>query len=280
MKLREAALWGGGFPAALTKKNLNYLYAGGKKAASPQPPPPHTPRLSAILRGRHVWGGGFPAAEHRKIYDYFTMNDSKFLNFDQPIDKHTGGNLPHWHQDGKIQFVTFRLADSLPTAVIEELKYRKETFLRNHPRPWDMTVQKEYWNQIGPMAEQLLDNGHGSCLLRHHAVRSIVASGLHHNDGVNYNLIAYVIMPNHVHLLLHLPGNSELPRILQSIKGYTAAQINRLMNRKGKLWMRESFDRIVRSYSHLNQCLNYIKHNPSTLPASDYTLYLHPKYQQ
>ena len=215
-----------------------------------------------------------------KFFDYFTMNDSKFLNFDQPIDKHTGGNLPHWHQDGKIQFVTFRLADSLPTAVIEELKYRKETFLRNHPRPWDMTVQKEYWNQIGPMAEQLLDNGHGSCLLRHHAVRSIVASALHHNDGVHYNLIAYVIMPNHVHLLLHLPGNSELPRILQSIKGYTAAQINRLMNRKGKLWMRESFDRIVRSYSHLNQCLNYIKHNPSTLPASDYTLYLHPKHQQ
>ena len=81
------------------------------------------------------------------------MNDSKFLNFDQPIDKHTGGNLPHWHQDGKIQFVTFRLSDSLPTAVIEELKYRKETFLRNHPRPWDMTVQKEYWNQIGPMAD-------------------------------------------------------------------------------------------------------------------------------
>ena len=271
---------GGGFPAALTKKNLNYLYAGGRKAASPQPPPPRTPRLSTILRGRHVRGGGFPAAEQHKIFDYFTMNDSKFLNFDQPIDKHTGGNLPHWHQDGKIQFVTFRLADSLPTAVIEELKYRKETFLRNHPRPWDMTVQKEYWNQIGPMAEQLLDNGHGSCLLRHHAVRSIVASALHHNDGVHYNLIAYVIMPNHVHLLLHLPGNSELPRILQSIKGYTAAQINRLMNRKGKLWMRESFDRIVRSYSHLNQCLNYIKHNPSTLPASDYTLYLHPKYQQ
>lgn len=104
-----------------------------------------------------------------KFFDYFTMNDSKFLNFDQPIDKHTGGNLPHWHQDGKIQFVTFRLADSLPTAVIEELKYRKATFLRNHPRPWDMTVQKEYWNQIGPMAEQLLDNGHGSCLLRHPA---------------------------------------------------------------------------------------------------------------
>lgn len=243
------------------------------------PASPH-PRLSTILRDRHVWGGGFPAAEHRKIFDYFTMNDSKFLNFDQPIDKHTGGNLPHWHQDGKIQFVTFRLADSLPTAVIEELKYRKETFLRNHPRPWNMTVQKEYWNQIGPMAEQLLDNGHGSCLLRHPAVRSIVASALHHNDGVHYNLIAYVVMPNHVHLLLHLPVNSELPRILQSIKGYTAAQINRLMNRKGKLWMRESFDRIVRSYSHLTQCLNYIKHNPSTLPASDYTLYLHPKYQQ
>lgn len=160
---------GGGFPAALTKKNLNYLYAGGRKAASPQPPPPHTPRLSTILLDRHVRGGGFPAAEQHKIFDYLTMNDSKFLNFDQPIDKHTGGNLPHWHQDGKIQFVTFRLADSLPTAVIEELKYRKETFLRNHPRPWDMTVQKEYWNQIGPMAEQLLDNGHGSCLLRHPA---------------------------------------------------------------------------------------------------------------
>ena len=75
-------------------------------------PPLHNPRLSTILRDRHVRGGGFPAAEHHKIFDYLTMNDSKFLNFDQPIDKHTGGNHPHWHQDGKIQFVTFRLADS------------------------------------------------------------------------------------------------------------------------------------------------------------------------
>lgn len=208
------------------------------------------------------------------------MNDSKFLNFDQPIDKHTGGHLPHWHQDGKIQFVTFRLADSLPLCQLETLKFEADRFRRNHPEPWSPSVSKEFWSKIGPMEERFLDSGHGSCVLRHPAVRDVLAQAIRYNDGVEYNVVAYVIMPNHVHLLLHLPGNLELSKILHSIKRYSARKINIMLNRHGRLWMNESFDRIVRSYSHLNRCIEYIKKNPANFPASDYTLYISPRYQQ
>ena len=56
----------------------------------------------------------------------------------------TGGTLPHWHQTGKVQFVTFRLADSLPKAKLEEWKTLKTQWLEAHPKPWDDNAKREY----------------------------------------------------------------------------------------------------------------------------------------
>ena len=81
------------------------------------------------------------------------------------------GFLPHWHQDGKLQFVTIRLADSLPQSKIEDLLELKKQFLANNPQPWDNSTQKEYWNLIGHIEAKYLDKGYGACILRNHKVR-------------------------------------------------------------------------------------------------------------
>lgn len=184
------------------------------------------------------------------------------------------GNLPHWHQAGKIQFVTLRLADSLPLAVRNELKAKEEQFKQFHPLPWSPEIKKLYWKTIGPMEERLLENGYGSCVLKSKEVRDIVANAIMYKDTVNYNVIAFVIMPNHVHLLIQPSGPGTLSTILHSIKRFSSLQINKLLNRTGSLWMSESFDRIVRSAGQLKHYVEYIKENPRNLKPTDYTLYI------
>ncbi len=197
-----------------------------------------------------------------------------FFDPKAPIKTTDGGDLPHWHQDGKLQFVTFRLADSLPSKVIATLRAEIEQFKLRHPQPWSRQTQKEYWNLVGPQEERLLDNGHGSCLLRSEEARLIVADAILYKDGVDYIVLAFVIMPNHVHLLIQPLENKETGKILHSIKRFSAHAINKRLGRTGKLWQSESFDRLVRSPAHLDNCLDYIKANPHGLPPHHFTLYL------
>lgn len=189
-----------------------------------------------------------------------------------------GGNLPHWHQDEKIQFVTFRLADSLPSCVITELKTKIEEFKNLHPKPWNGDTTRKYWNFVGPLEERLLDNGHGSCILKHKESRDIVKNAILYRDGIDYNIIAFVIMPNHVHVLIQPLGKLSLSKILHSVKRFSALNINRLIQRSGKFWMSESFDRIVRSPLHLKRCIQYIKNNPKNLDSDQFEIYINAKF--
>lgn len=197
-----------------------------------------------------------------------------FFDPDADIDIKDGGNLPHWHQDGKIQFVTFRLADSLPANVTHELKSKVEEFRKLHPQPWSDNVLRKYWNIIGPMEERLLDKGYGSGVLKIKEIRDIVKNAILYQDGIDYNIIAFVIMPNHVHLLIQLFEDKTLSKILHSVKRFTAYSINKLLNQQGQLWLNESFDRIVRSQKHLDHCIRYIKENPQHLSSDQFELYI------
>ena len=74
-------------------------------------------------------------------------------------------------------------------------------------------------------------------------------------------LRSYVIMPNHIHLLLQ--PNVPLARVTKSIKGYTAREANKLLHRTGKpFWQYESYDRWVRNDSELQRIVRYIEGNP------------------
>ena len=81
-------------------------------------------------------------------------------------------------------------------------------------------------------------------------------------------------MPNHVHLLIEPFGECGVQEIVSALKKYSAREINKVLNRKGRLWQKEYFDRIVRNETHYMKILNYIYNNPRNLPPDWYTYYL------
>jgi len=81
-------------------------------------------------------------------------------------------------------------------------------------------------------------------------------------DNEKYKLISWVIMPNHVHFLLRPFENHKLEKIIHSIKSFTAQKANQILNRRGKFWQEEYFDRYIRNYEHFEKTINYIELNP------------------
>ena len=183
-----------------------------------------------------------------------------------------GSTLPHWHQDNKVQFVTFRLADSLPQQKLAELSAYKEEWLNKHPQPWDAQTQEAYNHDVLLKVDRWLDNGYGDCILGHEEVRKIVADALLFYHGKRYLLHHFVIMPNHVHLLLSPIGDYEVTKSVGSVKQFTANAINRTLNRTGEVWQRNVFDRMVRDAHNYDAYVNYIYNNPRNLLPDQFTI--------
>lgn len=81
-------------------------------------------------------------------------------------------------------------------------------------------------------------------------------------DNKKYLLHAYVIMPDHIHLIIKPILGYALAKIMQQIKGSTAYSLNQLLNRTGKFWQCESFDHLIRDAIGLREKWDYIKENP------------------
>jgi predicted solute-binding protein/REP element-mobilizing transposase RayT len=205
--------------------------------------------------------GGFGTAESNSAGH--TGNMPVFQRFDphRPLLQ-TRRNLPHWEQAGATYFVTFRLADAVPAQVAKQWREEMETWRKFHPEPWDAATSAEYRSRFLQPREDWLDQGHGSCLLRNSSAAGIVAEALRFFDGQRYYVDAFVVMPNHVHVLVQpLPG-FHLNKIVHSWKSYTARQINKVLGHSGTVWMQESFDRIVRDWDSFVRCRTYIARNP------------------
>lgn len=183
-------------------------------------------------------------------------------------------NLPHWNQKGKFCFVTWRLADSLPQEKLRAWVSERDTWLREHPQPWDTKTKKTYRTMFTERFENWLDAGYGSCLLRDPEVARILADALHHFDGQRYALGAYVVMPNHAHALFALGDHYDIQSVMKSWKGYTAHAINKHLGRHGALWQGDYWDRLLRSEDFLERCMNYIRENPEKAGLQDHE-YLH-----
>ena len=177
------------------------------------------------------------------------------------IQKHRR-NLPHWEQPDATYFVTFRLADAVPQGILRRWKEEIEAWRKFHPEPWDASTKYEYQKRFQDDREQWLDQGHGKCVLEKADAAAIVVSALRHFDRDRYLLDAFVVMPNHVHVLVQLAKGQALADILHSWKSFSAKAINELLGRKGQLWQDESYDRIVRDWNELVGYRDYILHNP------------------
>ena len=160
------------------------------------------------------------------------------------------GNLPHFDGSNTNQFITFRLADSLPVGVLEHLNEELKQFKGD--------VEIEKIRRI----ERLVDQGAGSCILREKQCAELVRDSLIFLDGHRFDLYAWVIMPNHVHMLARFNEGQSMPDGLHSLKSYTANEIKKIHPELGLVWQPGYFDRYMRSEEHFWKTVDYIHQNP------------------
>jgi len=192
------------------------------------------------------------------------MDTSETLFYDPNAPKQVyHKHLPHWNQTGRMYFVTFRLADSLPRDKLNMLKQERQVWEKTHQPPYTALQWQEYHKLFSHRIEQWLDNGTGACLLADPRCANIVARALAHFDGERYRLDEWVIMPTHIHVLVTPNQTYELSKILHTWKSFTASAINKLKQQTGRIWQHESFDHIVRSPAQLERLRHYIRDNPT-----------------
>lgn len=162
-----------------------------------------------------------------------------------PKGWHNRGYLPHFDAAGVYQMITYRLADSLPKHVIQKLINDSDN---------DLERRKQY--------ELKLDTHLGSCILKKSNVAQIVLDAWMHWHKQKYNLIAYTIMPNHVHLIIDHFSQSSLGTLVHSWKSFTAKEINKRLQCSGPVWSKDYWDRYIRDETHYNNAVQYILENP------------------
>jgi REP element-mobilizing transposase RayT len=191
-------------------------------------------------------------------------------------------HLPHWRQDGATYFVTYRLGDSLPQSKLNELDCLKAEWERRHPEPRPDAALEDLARRTQERIERWLDQGMGSCLLKQAVLAGFVTSAMHHFDDDRYELDCYVVMPNHVHVIVRplMPESHPLETVLGSWKKHSSRRINRAVRRAGDLWQNESYDRIIRDEEHLWRAIQYIGSNPvrAGLPRESCPLWIRPQW--
>jgi REP element-mobilizing transposase RayT len=187
------------------------------------------------------------------------------------VKKRTRGYLPHWEREGAVYFITFRLRDSLPVDVRANMRVHT-TFLQiaEAKRPL-LPVETLTLNSLtSRQMEAYLDAGAGECILRRPQIAEVVASTLKHAARRDYDLLAWCVMPNHIHVLCKPFERVELAAIVRRWKSFSAMRINQVLGRKGSLWQREYFDRLIRSEDELYRAADYIRANPIRAGLQDW----------
>ncbi len=188
--------------------------------------------------------------------------------------------LPHWLPPEATFFITFRLANSLPQSVLQELlaerdRERKQIeaqFSGVRRKEAICRLEKKYFGHFDAWLDRCLEPS--PRWLAEPRVARIVSNYLHKLDGERYHLLAYCIMPNHVHLLIDTRGFDFRPEhsgattsypitdTLKQIKGTTARYCNQALGRRGTFWQSESYDHVVRDTSELKRTIWYVLENP------------------
>lgn len=169
-------------------------------------------------------------------------------------------------------FVTVRLVGSLPQVWRDPIDDgREET---------DPGQREERLRQALERfreSERILDAAErGPVWLGDPAIASLVCGCLHHGDGQLYRLHRYVVMPNHVHVLLqplalgeddpHMPS---LALIMQRMKRFSAQRANAILGRTGPFWQHDHFDHCIRDDQWYRRFVDYIDANPVLAGLAD-----------
>jgi REP element-mobilizing transposase RayT len=150
--------------------------------------------------------------------------------------------LPHYDRLDHPTFLTWRLAGTLP--------------MGRHFSP-EATSGEAFLAM-----DRLLDSARtGPQHLRQPAIANMLVEAIRYRDGPSYQLHKYVVMPNHVHLLI--TPHEPLPCLMRSLKRFTAREGNRILGFTGRpFWQAESYDRLVRNDEEFARIASYIEMNP------------------
>jgi len=179
---------------------------------------------------------------------YYTLEEEELKGW------YKRSGIPHYDSDKVYQFITYRLHDSVPQKILEQwqddLSIIKQT---NKDSPEYQALQRKIFKYE--------DNGYGKCYLKIPAVYEVVKQAFFHFDKIKYDLIEWIIMPNHVHVLILPYEEQSLPNIIHSWKSFTATKANQILQRRGKFWMEDYYDRYIRDVNHFSDVINYIRNN-------------------
>ena len=184
--------------------------------------------------------------------------------------------LPHWQPHGAILFLTYRLYGSLPREAIAQLAAEKRRREKEPPSsiesPRDRVFRED--KELFAIADAVLDSarGHPQWLARDDIAQIILENLFFHAEQL-HRPWAFVIMPNHVHVLLEPLDQASSPdieemhlaapaRIAHALKSFTAHRANQVLKRKGAFWEAESYHHWDRDPKEFARTVEYIENNP------------------
>ncbi len=191
-------------------------------------------------------------------------------------------NFPHLIIPGYAFFITTRLVNSLS---LKKLAALRKEFLREMKRVQGVkdpkgrfNLKKEIHRAFFLKYDALLhENTTGPQWLADERIAQVVHDSLHWGDERRYHLIAFTILPNHIHVVLLPIWKSEeerksgepdekdvyfLAKIMESLKKYTGREANKILGRKGQFWQHESYDHLIRNKREMKRAVNYTLMNP------------------
>jgi REP element-mobilizing transposase RayT len=192
---------------------------------------PHNPGLQKLIEAKREW-------HYRPTFEDLRRGFRGWYE---------RGYLPHFDAPNVTQIVTFMLQDAFPV-------WRR--------REWEPILKESDLSLRRRKLEAWLDRGHGECWLRQVGVARRVEEILRAEEGKTYRLQAWVVMPNHIHLVVDV-WQTPLCTLLAHWKGRSAHDANLLLGRRGTFWQPESFDTRVRDGDHLARAIRYTEHNPT-----------------
>ena len=198
---------------------------------APRPGPPHNPAVRALVEGKRRWSSPLEPEHGRRGFRGW----------------HERGYLPHRDEPGLTQFVTFHLADSFPESLRSE---------------WSHLLSIEDDRERREKVEGYLDKGRGDYHLRRPDIARLVEENLRQFSGSRYELHAWVVMANHVHVLFKV-GTAAMSEIVGAWKKHTGRLANQVLRQQGAFWAAGYFDTFIRDLAHARRTVRYIESNPT-----------------
>jgi len=198
-----------------------------KKSPKNQSIIPYNPSLQNLIDQKNAWANPIAATHSHKRW-------------------HQRGYLPHRDEPGLTQLVTIRLYDSMPHSRRGE---------------WEAFLKLENARERRTKLESYLDRGAGECWLKQPEIAQCAENALRHFAGERYDLRAWVVMPNHLHILVKIQ-ETPLDKLILSWKRFIARESNKILGREGAFWQREYWDTYMRTDEQTLKAVKYIENNP------------------